>query len=920
MSPPETSCNEEIAPWKFNKGEGCGGRKGSPERYRHRQPDSYSRRHKSHNDRAHYGNRVWRRDSPYSRHPSSDLSRVQYDRTHISDEKRHHDDDRSKASSSAGGREQTVYTIKRPWKGHRSPGRPRSNRSRWDEPPRTSRSKDSSYSSEKSDDNLHIIFNHINDVCTQSNQTQPERPMSFIDKLIADEAMRMLSQATSLQKTTYLNVPFVPIETTPSASVDSEATEISKPESGEQTTEEKQASVQDAAVVTAADSALLQKSAEQVTKKLINQLTTMSKYDLKQIIDNPGGKYETALNRHAQNKLRAEVRKQLKSIGLNELGSSCVAGDGTVEPDVAIDANKIPPALLAQIGQALDLDLEDLTQTDSESVEHVVVGGNYLATLKDTQSVDGTISPKSGNKYSTAVQSTSNQEEDPQSSNKTLTKVRVAHKPSPTTPGRKKDNNVQNANATVCIEGANSPGAKTPKSKTKTRNRKKKGVNGPGGKQPLFTLNVSHEEINLNATLELSRTSKKGIMNAAPKPKTATEGSNISNTLTVQCKAHDAASTYNNNLNTNSVSLLPVEPTRVAKIVPFLRISTVDELNRRLEDHEGTKSVDPEQATELNRTEHTAVEGSVQSHDNVSNRMETNKFYGFNTFETDPTNTADDCIRLSTVLHPCPTPNISNRESDESIQNRLNNDQRSESASTASVQREQEQPNTPIFQRLIERRKKRSKSAIAKHLEGMLNKKGETHITEDGEIAIGRVNGRTLKRNNDYLAMICPTGRKALPFANAKWIPQKDMNRQRNSPADTTSNAEQCTTEAVANVTDELKNKLPVVPDTHLVKQRKNRSQNRWNRPMPLNSSGVLFNNQTVGKDVSRSSTSERIASLSLPSREDQILNEAYDQYTINTVAEDEPDETEDQQNPAIDGTVQDTSNLTAIANLPSIR
>uniref|UniRef100_A0A182PCN9 Uncharacterized protein n=1 Tax=Anopheles epiroticus TaxID=199890 RepID=A0A182PCN9_9DIPT len=110
-------------------------------------------------------------------------------------------------------------------------------------------------------------------------------------------------------------------------------------------------------------------SAEQVTKRLITRLTTMSKYDLKQMIDNPAGKYETALNRHAQNKLRAEVRKQLKSIGLNELGSSCVAGDGTVESDEAIDANKIPPSLLAQIGQALDLDFEDLTQTDTESIE-----------------------------------------------------------------------------------------------------------------------------------------------------------------------------------------------------------------------------------------------------------------------------------------------------------------------------------------------------------------------------------------------------------------------------------------------------------------------------------------------------------------------------------------------------------------------
>uniref|UniRef100_A0A1Y9IW35 Uncharacterized protein n=1 Tax=Anopheles minimus TaxID=112268 RepID=A0A1Y9IW35_9DIPT len=215
--------------------------------------------------------------------------------------------------------------------------------------------------------NFNLIFQHINAVCSQHDQTQLDRPMSFIDRIIADEAMRMLSAASS-RETTSLNEPCETSEALPYRAPASEGTEASKPD------EQKAASklTDRTATVSAADSALLQKSAEQVTKKLINQLSTMNKYDLKQMIDNPAGKYETALNKHAQNKLRAEVRKQLKGFGLGKLGSACVRGDGTVESDEAIDANKIPSALLEQIGQALDLDFFDLAQTESaEPIEQM---------------------------------------------------------------------------------------------------------------------------------------------------------------------------------------------------------------------------------------------------------------------------------------------------------------------------------------------------------------------------------------------------------------------------------------------------------------------------------------------------------------------------------------------------------------------
>uniref|UniRef100_A0A182M2K6 Uncharacterized protein n=1 Tax=Anopheles culicifacies TaxID=139723 RepID=A0A182M2K6_9DIPT len=194
--------------------------------------------------------------------------------------------------------------------------------------------------------------------------------MSFIDRIIADEAMRMLSAASSREATS-LNEPCQEAtEILPSSAPVSEGTEAAKQQEENVVNASKLADK--AAKVSAADSALLQKSAEQVTKKLINQLSTMNKYDLKQMIDNPAGKYETALNKHAQSKLRAEVRKQLKGFALGKLGSAFVHGDGTVESDEAIDADKIPSALLEQIGHVLDLDIFNISQTVSpESIEQL---------------------------------------------------------------------------------------------------------------------------------------------------------------------------------------------------------------------------------------------------------------------------------------------------------------------------------------------------------------------------------------------------------------------------------------------------------------------------------------------------------------------------------------------------------------------
>ncbi|ETN60476.1 hypothetical protein AND_007900 [Anopheles darlingi] len=111
---------------------------------------------------------------------------------------------------------------------------------------------------------------------------------------------------------------------------------------------------------------LLERSAEQVTRKLIDQLATMNKSNLKEMINNPGSKYETALKNHARNKLRAEIRRQLKNINLTTT-SRPDDEVGNFRPDESIDADKIPDALLQQIGQVLDF--EFFNQLDPETEE-----------------------------------------------------------------------------------------------------------------------------------------------------------------------------------------------------------------------------------------------------------------------------------------------------------------------------------------------------------------------------------------------------------------------------------------------------------------------------------------------------------------------------------------------------------------------
>lgn len=92
----------------------------------------------------------------------------------------------------------------------------------------------------------------------------------------------------------------------------------------------------------------------QGTKKLINQLTRMNKHNLKQMINNPDGKYATALQTQARRKNREETRKQLRII--SSMDTTAV---GDVEADEGVDSSSIPSDIFEQIGRVLNVDFSE---------------------------------------------------------------------------------------------------------------------------------------------------------------------------------------------------------------------------------------------------------------------------------------------------------------------------------------------------------------------------------------------------------------------------------------------------------------------------------------------------------------------------------------------------------------------------------
>ncbi|KAG4075595.1 hypothetical protein HA402_003420 [Bradysia odoriphaga] len=97
-----------------------------------------------------------------------------------------------------------------------------------------------------------------------------------------------------------------------------------------------------------------QHSAEQVTKKLIHQLTSMNKHNLKQMINNPSSKYETALQTHARNRMRAEMRTKLQNMSSNQENQLV---NNVLDTEESVDMDKIPDNVFDEIGRVLDINL-----------------------------------------------------------------------------------------------------------------------------------------------------------------------------------------------------------------------------------------------------------------------------------------------------------------------------------------------------------------------------------------------------------------------------------------------------------------------------------------------------------------------------------------------------------------------------------
>lgn len=106
-------------------------------------------------------------------------------------------------------------------------------------------------------------------------------------------------------------------------------------------------------------------NAEQVTKKLFHQLTSMNKHNLKQMINNPTSKYETALQTHARARMRAEMRSKLQNMSSNQENQLV---NNVLDTEESVDMDKIPDNVFDEIGRVLDINL--LGQDDASNKKY----------------------------------------------------------------------------------------------------------------------------------------------------------------------------------------------------------------------------------------------------------------------------------------------------------------------------------------------------------------------------------------------------------------------------------------------------------------------------------------------------------------------------------------------------------------------
>lgn len=141
--------------------------------------------------------------------------------------------------------------------------------------------------------------------------------------------------------------------------------------------------------------------AELFAKKLLNDIKNMDKDDLKRQIMNPHSKYESALKNHARQKLRTEMRKQLRNFNLPNSSDNNPVQE-FLEPDECIDSDKIPDALFVEMERVLNIkfsednnefQLPQIETLDKEITENDNMIMNYNSLVNEELPLEMVIFP-----------------------------------------------------------------------------------------------------------------------------------------------------------------------------------------------------------------------------------------------------------------------------------------------------------------------------------------------------------------------------------------------------------------------------------------------------------------------------------------------------------------------------------------------
>ncbi|XP_059621856.1 uncharacterized protein LOC132265285 [Phlebotomus argentipes] len=94
---------------------------------------------------------------------------------------------------------------------------------------------------------------------------------------------------------------------------------------------------------------------DSVTQKLLNRVTLMEKHNIKQVINDPEPKYESALKKRATQLIRANVRQRLRHFSVEERAES-ESEFRDIEPDLFVDSDKMPEAVFNEIKSMIGLE------------------------------------------------------------------------------------------------------------------------------------------------------------------------------------------------------------------------------------------------------------------------------------------------------------------------------------------------------------------------------------------------------------------------------------------------------------------------------------------------------------------------------------------------------------------------------------